>query len=72
MGKVTIVSIHPNQIPIGGCKTNSYLITIPIQSKFGIGSPEVVDEYIIVTTIKSNRIRIYAVKFTIVFMSVVI
>jgi len=53
MGKVTIVSIHPNQIPIGGCKTNSYLITIPVQSKFGIGSPEVVDEYIIVTTIKS-------------------
>ena len=51
MGKVTIVSIHPNQIPIGGCKTNGYIITIPVQSKFGIGRPEIVDKYIIVAPI---------------------
>ena len=53
MDKVTIVSIHPNQIPIGGCKTNSYSITIPIQSKFGIGNPEIVDKYIIVAPIQN-------------------
>lgn len=53
VGKLTVISIHPYQVPIGGCKTNGCSITIPVQSKFGIGRPEVVDKYIIVAPIQN-------------------